>query len=291
MDGLQMTELHIDDPYSFINEFHKAKDSCSVLYRGEYEDNTLRLPGLWRRPADERHHLYSKNAGVAIRFIERFIYPHINVEAGIPFFQEEFLGDFDLCSATDIPSFIQIYWQTQALLQHYGYPTTYLDVTYDAATALFFACYNSSTGEVDHSGYGYIYRWFRNDLGSNFGSNILITRMDAISKFITETQIAVASRPQAQSAGSIRIGLGLESEEKIHDRVRKIDDLAVRFVVDRRRVPKDLFKCEVYFPDDTVKIAIETSADIWRKEIKTAIEMGDIEPEYADFFYTAMRLE
>lgn len=85
-------------------------------------------------------------------------------------------------------------WGLEGLLQHYGFPTVWLDVTFDLKTAMYFAC------TKNESDFGYLY--YQEDYNSNWG---VLTDLDLFAKDLRQIIPIPESRPEKQNALALRV--------------------------------------------------------------------------------------
>src|SRR6185436_10134805 len=153
-------------------------------------------------PQDSYHYeVYSHN--LARHVFDELIAPHVELEDTGPYFESSFVGCQDrLDRASSDHSYVQAHWQIQALLQHYGRRSYWLDMTFDSRVALFFACYDADVGEPLTDGTGYVYFLPLGRVAEHWWPLI-----DLRGTAETVAQIArmTAERPRAQAAAALRL--------------------------------------------------------------------------------------
>ncbi|NQE05097.1 hypothetical protein C5S32_04430 [ANME-1 cluster archaeon GoMg1] len=281
----------IEDPVAFVHDCPNDDRPFCNVYRGEFRQHPLRLPKFWRITSAERPALRIRNFGVTIVFLESLILPRLRVSYGIPMYKDQFFGTIDLCHAIGEPDLRQISWQITALLHHYGFSTTFLDVTFSKKVALFFACYDPRTNTVASDGLGYIYQWKRHDICRELYYDIILTELTEIGQFLIDQSVCSTCRPKEQVAGCIRIGIGHESEEKKNTQVvSKLDHLAEVFVVDRANLPENLFSVDYFFPDDGLPVIIDATIKLWKDQGFKALDDDLIDSNVIHDYRAALRL-
>ena len=96
-------------------------------------------------------------ANLASHVYQQLIAPHIYEYGMAPHFKGKFLGCRDLCDRVGQDSYIELMWMLQALLQHYGRRSWWLDMTFDPRVAMFFASYDAERSAVETQGCGYVF--------------------------------------------------------------------------------------------------------------------------------------
>jgi hypothetical protein len=268
-----MKTIVINNIKEFVLNMPMDTDYYSWIYRGEDAKYDYRLPAIWRLNSNiDRQAQHVKTSGISRLIIDNEIMPRIDYSYGIPCYKGAWLGEYDLCGYQDgIPSLKQIYWQIVALLQHYGYSTAFLDITFDPRVALFFSCYSALDGKTMHNGYGYIYQWERKAICETMHSKVLLTSLSKLSSFLKSDDITLDSRPESQAAGSLRVGIGAEHEPDVIDILKQLDSLATVYIIERNSVPVDYFQSFEIFPEDSIPTLIRRAAKNWSYEVKDAI--------------------
>jgi hypothetical protein len=243
------------------------------LFRGEDSLYEYRQPAIWRLGSEiHRQAQHVRTSGISRLFLEQEITPRISESRGIPLHNGQWLGDFDLCYWHDgIPSYRQIYWQVVALLQHYGYRTAYLDITFDPQVALFFSSYSASLKRVHTDGQGYVYQWSIAEVCQELYSKVLLTSLTKLSEFLRQESASQTSRPGMQVAGSLRVGIGAEDPDYVADVLSALNELATVYVIDRSVIPPDHFSPSTFFPSDPLPTRISMAATSWYEEASLAL--------------------
>ena len=110
----------------------------SVFFRGENKLHPSLLPSFYRLPEEDRRQQSGRYIAMTLSLLETVIYRHIMVSYGVPLYKDgEYFGGNDLISKYQGGSTREVVWQVQALLQHYGYPTDWLDITFSPRAAVF----------------------------------------------------------------------------------------------------------------------------------------------------------
>lgn len=276
-----MKLIPIDDIDTFLSEPIATDHNFANLYRGEFNRYPSRLPAYWRVPESDRPVISLRNFGVMRVFLELFILPKIRYSFGVPLYNNEFFGAMDLCHSVGEPDLRQISWQITALLQHYGFLTEFLDITFSKKVAMFFACYNSRIEDIDYSGIGYIYHWNQHDICRQFTYTVILAELSTLSSFLNHESLSVTCRPVQQVAGCIRIPT---------HKLQEFDNLSTAYLVDRSMLPRDMFSVDYFFPLDNVPRLIQNAVASWKDETTKSIQNGLIEHSLVDIFKAAIVL-
>ncbi|MGA2618146.1 MAG: FRG domain-containing protein [Thermoguttaceae bacterium] len=270
---MEMVEIHDID--EFLRLAPSGCEYYAHFYRGEPSFFPYRTPAVWRLPIEDdriAHNLM--RSGVARLFFRREIGPHIKMEWGIPLHRGQWFGEYDLCNwANGVPSLDQISWQVVGLLQHYGYKTSYLDMTFDPTTALYFSCHDAA-GKAISDGLGYVYHWQRGDVCRKLMERLILTSITRLSEFLRTEKHYSTSRPETQKAGSIWIAAGHEREDYIQDTLQRLNELATVYVIDRASIPPRFFASRDLFPQDAIPSAIAAATAEWVVELRYSIDQA-----------------
>lgn len=149
-------------------------------------------------------------------------------------------------------------WLLEGLLQHYGWPTDFLDLTLNPAVAIFFACYDFAKGGFDETGTGRVYVWdlatLRSDPTFLYHGALLDLRWGG--NRLAELVGVKANRPEAQAALGLKMTRGWRQEELLPN----LADEVITF--GRHDAPLACLPREVLFPPDGLRdflLAADTS--------------------------------
>jgi hypothetical protein len=188
---------------------------------------------------------------LAMHFWSDFLWPTVEFKSDGLYFKGRLLGDREaITKVRSEASYLNVQHQFEPLFQHYGWPTTWLDVTYDPRTAIFFASYDFAEKRFTTTGNGYVYFWEAYLLGKRFPSLDVVDLKHLASAIAKALEVA-ATRPSRQSAASMKIGHGLGG-----DLLGEDGDLASArtcIAFDRHDVQDIAYGYEYYFPNDPLK--------------------------------------
>lgn len=245
------------------------------MFRGEHKLYPTVIPSLYRLPAHER-----TDAGIFItnlvsHLLDDILWPSLDFEADGAYFRGNPLGDPEIITQvrSDV-SYLDSAHQLQALFQHYGWPTNWLDVTYDVRVAMFFASFNFASNQLETKGEGHIYWWESSKIYETFFSNVDIIDLRHLSALLAGALNAEATRPSRQNAAAIKmglpIGLGLNGFDERMASIRNV----VKF--QRHDVADVVDQLEHYYPPDGLKVLLES---FQRKYLRWAKNYSNEHPD------------
>jgi hypothetical protein len=222
----------------------QTTDSQWVLFRGEARHYTTLSPTLSRLPEKERTDAWVKMKELAYLLYDRFISLY-TVDEGYgcgPTYQGRSISKLDLLGTFGVPGFAEIHHDLEILLQHYGYATNWLDLTFSPQVALWFAA--GEIGGVD--GIGYVHYWPSSIVGERFAMNPCALFRDTarLNEFFSDCHALAATRPHSQAAAAVRLGV-LESRQESAALVQCRRTITFR----KRRIPESVQNLSL-FPAD-----------------------------------------
>lgn len=132
---------------------------------------------------------------------QQLIAPHIYDYGMAPHFNGKFVGCRDLCDRVGQDSYIELIWMLQALLQHYGRRSWWLDMTFDPRVAMFFAAYDTERSALETRGCGHVFWVALSDIREDWSP---VIDLRETSNTIAEIVGTTAERTRAQAAASMR---------------------------------------------------------------------------------------
>jgi hypothetical protein len=228
----------------------KRSDGDLLVFRGEPRIYDSMLPSLYRQPEGNRLHWQTLVSNLAMHLLDDLLTPALQMKAVDSNYKGEWLGG-DLNDAEEFMAYPQnpwVLWQLEALLQHYGWPTPCIDITYDPAVAAFFACLDYKNRSLITEGVGHVYIWSRSQLRSDPGLMFKapVISLEHMARIVAELFGTVAIRPMVQRGGIIRFPwnhVNLEPMIKSH---------CVRVEFSRHDAAQVLKPFDHYFPQDTL---------------------------------------
>ena len=222
-----------------------------LLFRGEGNRYPTSQPSLYRLPEDERMAVGVFVTMLAKHFWSDVLWPSVEFRAEGLYFGGELLGDlYAIEHVRSAPSYLNAQHQFEPLFQHYGWPTTWLDVTYDPRVAVFFASFDFGRKRFTTNGIGHVYYWDQSDLREQ-DSFIDIVDLRYLARLLSHALDVESTRPSRQSAVSIRVGRPVGIGLYDHDRVVASARHCVTF--DRHDVQDVASGHDYYFPRDDLK--------------------------------------
>jgi hypothetical protein len=176
------------------------------------------------------------------KIYDELILPRLKYHFGFTFYKENIVGSPPIIG--DIrPGATRFFLQIISLLQHYGLPTPFIDVTVAPYIALFYACYSEEDKTFIDNGYGYIYKWDTFEFNSQ-RNDFIGTDLTEASKLFIEEGISRESRPFIQKAATICCGhwnLPLQNE-CLSYLLNTLNEKSEIWVVDRSKIDFSIFK-------------------------------------------------
>ena len=233
----------------------KLREDDCLVFRGEWQAYPQIRTSLSRRNTDEQAFLKVLVNNLSIHLLDKYVSPVVETRPDGPFYKGKWLGDLHIAERyLANPSFLWVHWQIQALLQHYGWPTHWLDVTFDPRVALFFASLNYKAGCLALEGRGYLHVWSLAALsahGSYFDTPVVGLR--PISGLLADVCGVVAVRPGAQHAAAMRIPSGQVAID-----LHLLESRIALIEFERSDAASVCDPVTTYFPPDPLSVELDT---------------------------------
>jgi hypothetical protein len=183
-----------------LEDIRKRHDG-RVLFRGESREYPNRLPSAARYTARDRWIYEAYLVNLTSHVYQQLVAPRIYDYGMAPHFAGKFVGCRDLRDRVGQDSYIELMWMLQALLQHYGRHSWWLDMTFDPRVAMFFASYDAERSALETQGCGYVFWVALADIREDWSP---VIDLRDTSNTIAEIVGATAERTRAQAAASMR---------------------------------------------------------------------------------------
>ncbi|MBK9507467.1 MAG: FRG domain-containing protein [Bacteroidetes bacterium] len=177
-----------DKTISFLSD----KINKSTVFRGEASYYPTFAPSLYRGDEQFINSFRTVATNLAMHIIEKYFIPNTKYDFKNPWFNGMPFAAQDILDRGEL-DYKNLAWGIEGLYQHYGFPTTWLDLTPDLNTALYFASLPSA------SKIGYLY--YTDQLIPYDG--VLID----VGKFASDMRKIITikpSRPEIQKAFALR---------------------------------------------------------------------------------------
>lgn len=224
----------------------KVDKTDTLFFRGETKLYPTMLPSLLRQPKDKQIIIGVLIQNFAEYLLEEYLPTFVEIKAGGPFYKGKWVGRSDWAHEFRAePEFLDAYWQLQGVLQHYGWPTPWLDITFDPKAAIFFGSFDFTDQKFISDGYGYLHIWSKK--ATRVGHLIYdtpIVDLKPISDVLSDVLNIPSTRPRAQSAAAIRIAHGNKHAEDV------LQELKTTIAFKRHDASRETENLEYYFPAD-----------------------------------------
>jgi FRG domain len=275
----------VADLLAFVNDPKfglKLDPEDTLLFRGECERYPTMGPSISRRSKDDQNNLNTLVTAFGYHVVIDLLGPFLEFRDEGPYYKGKWIGRLDWHDAyINGPSYVAIKWQVESVLQHYGWPTPWLDVTFDPTVAVFFASYDFDKQAFTTDGCGYFYIWSLKAIRSSpLYLDVPVVDLDPISAVLSDALAVKSTRPQAQVAGSL--GIRSRVEEVAKDVLR---DLRTTVVFKRGDALEFVHGKDYYFPQDPLLDALNKLEALYVEDAHRAspTSVGPEWPEYLRF--------
>lgn len=172
----------------------QLENKDNFIFRGENNDYLTITPCLYRQIDDLMKSISFMIPNICLHIIDNKLKQYITNNNEFTFLEEEPFGAKNLVDNSD-STFLNISYGIEALLQHYGLPTRWIDFTANVDTALYFANQDESTG------IGYVY-YCKIDQFS--ASDALIVNLSDFTMQLRKVLQFPKTRPESQNAYALR---------------------------------------------------------------------------------------
>lgn len=278
----------VSDALAFIvrqDAERNQRGANPLLLRGESSRHPSLLPSVYRVNDADRSHTISLVSSLSLHLLSDYLGPHLDFRADGPYYKGKWVGRRDWGEATLAdPSFLWVLWQVESVLQHYGWPTPWLDVTFDPRVAVFFACLDYPNQRIVTEGNGYIYAWHLSTIRgqADLAFDAPVVDLKPICGVLAGVFRTASTRPEAQAAGSIRIPW---TRPTIEARLRELRTI---LTFPRHDALETVGDYGTYFPDDPLLGELQAFEDKYLEYCQSVppTMVGDDWPAFVDFLKT-----
>jgi hypothetical protein len=217
-------EEHFDsaaDALKYIEEqspgLKRHKDDV-LIFRGESNRYPTMQPSFLRQPEGAQAYHLSLISNFSQFILGTLLSPFLEFRSDGPYYKGKWFGNLEWVEkyGSGTPSYTDSKWQLESLLQHYGWPTPWLDITFDPRVAVFFAALDFSNRGLFTTGEGYVHIWSSTAIREAYLIfDTPLIDLKPVSDILADALGKKSTRPQAQAAGSIRLGFGNNSEPRL----------------------------------------------------------------------------
>lgn len=250
-----ITEVKIEDLLKMASA--RTTPGYPLLFRGEFDWFEYRTPSIYRNyinnddnPFENKSDSFYKFDSIGWEIYDILIRQKLQYSYGFSIHNGEVIGNMPIIGWVS-PGPTRLYLQIISLLQHYGLPTPFIDVTFDPFVALYFACFSNENKSYVTNGYGYIYTWDTSSFDQQSGDYYGIDLPESYKFFLSEG-ITSVTRPQIQKAASICCGHWVlpQTKKKMGALLYKLNEKATIFKIDRSKINYSIFEGFNPFPNE-----------------------------------------
>ena len=253
----------------------KLSAEDTLLFRGETKLYPAMLPSVMRVSEYARWKHLQLIHNLTEHLIDDVLAQFLELRDDGPYYKGTWIGRPDWNDAIlSGSSYIQIKWQLESLLQHYGWATPWLDITFDPRVAMFFASLDYPKRSLIREGVGYIHIWSLKAIRSSYLYLEPIADLCPMASVLSEVFGVPSSRPRAQLAASIRV-LSPGVEEGLRE-------LRETICFKRQDTHEIVNEFSDYFPDDKLPEALDAFEQQYLVYCKS-VPAASVDPSWPDF--------
>jgi hypothetical protein len=236
---------------SLVPDNHNPRDY--FIFRGEANLHETMLPSVHRVPADKLLSYTTLVHGLATHFWSDYLEASLILQSDGAYYKGKPLVDpSEIEQVRSSPSFLDVEEQFQGLLQHYGWPTPWIDVTFDPKVAVFFASLDYAKQNLITTGFGYVFYWSKSEIRTKVDWFKPIVDLRPMANTLNDILRIEAIRPSRQVAGALKAGM----HEMLHEKFLRQYRHCVVF--EREDAAKIVQGYHHYFPRDPLKDILES---------------------------------